>query len=529
MKRTALAAGLAVLASLAALVATSCTKPADRPAASGPGGTTGAGRRVAEGPAQGLRASADGTQLAWLARCARAVGQAMPQAAMTCDLLAAPVLGGEPVRVASGVSSLDGGFGWGADGTLVAVADHDPARGAGTLVAFRPGSAPRPLASSVSFWAFGPGGVLGLVTAGELKLAPPGGEPAPVRGASGVATFEFHPSDAGLLLARRRAAAGGEILAIAGGAATALGTFTIGDYGWSPDGRFFAATVRGAGGAYDLRLWRTGQGGKGATLGTSVQGFSFSRDASALAFRSGVAPGRSGDLQVVSLAGVEDPSTARPVTLARSVGEFHWAPGAPRLAWLEEFDPRIRAGVIGTGGPGAPRVTYGKNVTAYDLSPSGAQVAFLEHVTAGGYSVDLRLSPTGAAEAGTVARGVFGFDFSPDGRWLYYRTACVRNAEACDLYRIPATGLAPGQSPERIAEGVKSFEFDRERPGRLLVSFARMDMAALDLAVYADGKLATVDRMALAGSAILLPPDGKRLAWIGVSPKGGGVFVADVP
>jgi hypothetical protein len=97
------------------------------------------------------------------------------------------------------------------------------------------------------------------------------------------------------------------------------------------------------------------------------------------------------------------------------------------------------------------------------------------------------------------------------------------------LQRIPATGLGPGQVPERVADGVKSFEFDRERPGRLLLSFARRDAPSLDLAVWTDGRVQSVGTAALPGSAAFLPPDGRRVAWIGVAPGAAGVLVADVP
>jgi hypothetical protein len=109
---------------------------------------------------------------------------------------------------------------------------------------------------------------------------------------------------------------------------------------------------------------------------------------------------------------------------------------------------------------------------------------------------------------------VFGFAFSPDGRWLYYRTRCVRNAEACDLERVPAAGLAEGGKPDAVAPGVKSFEFDPRDPGRLLVTWQRMDMVALDVAVWADGKLTNVETGVLPGSARFLGPYSRRVAYV---------------
>ena len=485
----------------------------------------GLGRRIAEGKAQGLRPSPDGSRLAWLDRCARPpVAQAPP----VCDLLVAAVDGGGASRVAEGVSSLEAGFAWGRDGSLAALARLDPASGTGALVVVRPGAGPEVVAPAVSFYAFGPGGDLGLVAAGELQVQVPGARPAPVAGAAGVATFEFDPADPGQLLARRQAAAGGALLRVRGGVATPLSTAPAGEYAWSPDGRFVAATVRGAGGTWDLQLWSAAAARPPATLAGDVQAFSFARDGSAIAFLAGMSPGKAGDLYAATLGRAEDPRPARAALVAKGVGEFRWASAAPRLAWLESFDPRIRAGALGLGGPGAPASTFGKNVTAFDLSPAGTQAAFLEHVTAGGYSVDLMLAAPGAAAA-TVARGVFGFDFSPDGRWLYYRANCVRNAEACDLLRVPSAGAAAGQAPVRVAEGVKSFEFDRSRPDRLLIGYARKDLAALDLAVWDGSRLVPVDRAVAPGSARLLPPDGSRLAYVVVDPERAGVYVARLP
>jgi len=145
--------------------------------------------------------------------------------------------------------------------------------------------------------------------------------------------------------------------------------------------------------------------------------------------------------------------------------------------------------------------------------------------------VDLAVAHLDAkgAAAQAVAQGVFGFAYAPDGAWLYYRTRCTRNAEACDLERIPADGPAPGAKPELVATAVKSFEFDPGDPGRLLVTWQRMDMAALDLAVWEKGKLTRIDRAALPGSAQFLRPDSRRIAYAVVDPKRAGVYVAELP
>jgi dipeptidyl aminopeptidase/acylaminoacyl peptidase len=293
-----------------------------------------------------------------------------------------------------------------------------------------------------------------------------------------------------------------------------------GDYGFAPDGRL-ALTVRGRDG-YDLMLL-SGARERARALGRGVQSFAFARDGSALAFLSGASPGTPGDLHAT-------PADGRAVRLGTRVGEYRWSAQGPRLAWLQDFDPRIRAGTLAVGGPGQRIRELARNVTAWAFSPDGGRIAFLEHATAGGYSVDLKLADLAAGvKPEVVARGVFGFDFSPEGDRLYYRAGCTRNAEACDLHVLPAAGLPPGKLPEAIAGGVKSFEFDRWTPGRLLVTWARRDMLALDLAVWDGRKLLSIDTAALPGSAQLLPPDGRRVTYAVIDPRRAGIYVAEVP
>jgi hypothetical protein len=76
---------------------------------------------------------------------------------------------------------------------------------------------------------------------------------------------------------------------------------------------------------------------------------------------------------------------------------------------------------------------------------------------------------------------------------------------------------------------VKSFDFDRRRGGRLLVTWARKDLQALDLAVWEEGKLVPVDSAALPGSARFLGPDARRMAYVIADPKRAGVYVAEIP
>lgn len=506
-------------AAVAALVAAAagCGKRAEVPA--------GRGRRLAEGPVRALAPSPDGAWLAWLDRCAAPPARGLPADVVSCDLRVAPASRGEARRLAEGVSTLPGGLAWSPDGrALAALADYDYGASAGGLVLWRAGGEARRLAGAVGFYGFASAGDLWFVAGGQLYRAAPGGDPAPVARAGSVATFDLGPAGSRWALARRQAAAGGALLVLRDGQVVAEVPGPVGDYAFSSGGDLVAFTVSEKDGPV-LRLGAPGLSLAAAgTVGRRVQSFAFSRDGSALAWVADLQPGRAGDLWLGPAAAPG--SGAR---LATGVGEFRWAAAAPRLAWLQDFDPRMRSGTLAVAGVGEKAAVLGRNVTAYDLTPDGTRVAFLEHVTAGGYSVDLKLAraqPGAAAE--TVARGVFGFDFSPEGDPLYFRAGCVRNAEACDLFRVPASGLGAGKPPERLAEGVKSFEFDRRRPGRLLVTWARKDLVALDLAIWEQGKLLSVDQAALPGSAAFLAPDGLRLAYAVADPKRAGVYVAEL-
>jgi hypothetical protein len=489
----------------------------------------GLGKAVFEGPARGLAPSPDGAWLAFLDGCAEVTASFLPPRTARCDLRLVPSAGGAARRIASGVTTLAHGVGWAPRGGFLAVlAEYDHAAAGGTLLLVRGGSEPEKVADGVTFHGFLPGGdAVAAVAGGRLVRARPGAAPEWTPGAENVSSFDVDPASSSraagevVALLRRPVQAGGALVALtAQGAGAREIARGAGDYAFSPAGGAYAFTVQ-AGGGYELRV--ASASGAPRAVAKQVRAFAFSGDGRAIAFLADAEPGRQGNL----LAGAIG---APPVALAREVGEFRWAKDAARLAWLEEYDPRVRSGTLGAGAPGLAPRRFAANVSDFELSPDGALVAFLQHTTRGGYSVDLGLARVqGEEKPRVVAQGVFGFSFSPDGRWLYYRTRCVRNAEACDLERIPAAGLPEGAKPEGIAAGVKSFEFDPRDPGRILVTWQRTDMVALDLAVWERGKLVAVDTRTLPGSARFLGPDSRRVAYVVVARERPGVYVAELP
>ncbi len=444
-----------------------------------------AGKRLSEVPAAALAVSPDGSRLAWLSNCAAGAGT--EKGPPGCTLVAAPAEGGALVAVADGVAPAAGSFSWLGDGSLVALARRDPATGAGNLVVWRAGASPRDLARRATAFAGGPAGAIAFAADGETHVATATTEPTRLAGGAGAFELAFAPGP----------------------------------------GRALAARVRGAGGAPVLVLWRGGTG-EPVVVARDVGSFAFSPDGAWLAAVAGVVPGTEGDLVVVPVSPAEG-ARADVVPVARAVGPFHWASGSSRLAWLEGFDPRIHAGRLASARPGEPPVVHADRVTAFELSPDGSRLAYVRHVTEGGYSANLDLSPSAAATPGTVTRDAAGFAFSPDGNWLYYRAGCTPAGDGCALFRVPSAGLGSAQSPERLADGVASFTFAPGRVDRMLVAFTRKDGAGADLAAWAAGKLVPLDGKVLPGTAVLLPPDGKRAAWIGTAAERPGVVVADLP
>ena len=467
--RTTLAAAAALLAGIA------CT-PRTAPPIS-------AGRRISEGTATALAASPDGSRLAWLSGCAADAAKGPPG----CTLVVAPTEGGAPIAIADGVAPVAGSFAWNADGSIAALARRDPATGAGNLVVWRAGAAPRIVAPRATAFAGGSGGEVAFASDGEAFTVAGAGEPVRLSGGSGAFELAFAPAP----------------------------------------GRALAARARGAGGSPVLLLWRGAAASRWSWPATS-ESFAFSPDGAWLAAVAGVVPGTEGSLVAVP-ARPAPGSAGESIQVARAVGPFHWAPGAPRLAWLEGFDARVHAGRLSSARPGEAPVVHGDRVTSFELAPGGAQLAYVRHVTEGGYAANLDLSPSGSAAPGTVTRDAAGFAFSPDGRFLYYRAGCTPAGDGCALFRVSSAGPGPSQSPERLADGVASFAVAPGQSDRVLVAFARRDGVGVDLSAWVGGRLVPLDGKVLPGSAVLLPPDGKRAAWIGTAPERPGVFAAELP
>src|SRR5207253_331049 len=114
-------------------------------------------------------------------------------------------------------------------------------------------------------------------------------------------------------------------------------------------------------------------------------------------------------------------------------------------------------------------------------SSDGKSLAFLVKQMRPIPSVDLLIFRPGAESPVRVGEGVFGYGFVPGSSHLLLRTRCTREGRACDLRRVDLAKLS--QPAEQLVEGVYSFRPSADG-SRILVSYARLDSDAFDLAAY---------------------------------------------
>ncbi len=523
MKRTFPSLPLAVLVALAA-----CKPPAEQQ-------QKGLGVRIAEGPSRDVTPAPDGASLAYVADPKPAKELGIRDVSDTTWIGAArfvPAGGGAPVGLGGGVATMPGSIVYSPDGAFVAALTAFSFKDqTGTLVVgdVRRGTT-RTVAEKVSFFAFTRDGAkLGWVADETLSVGPSDGALPPVAVVGSASTFEFSP-DGRRLLARRKLVADGALLLFdvpspgsAPGTGKKLGT-SVADYNFSPAGDRIAFTARGVDGSYELHL--APLDGEPARLGTGVPSYSFSPDGKHLAFQAGVSPAKQyGDLMLLA-AGAKQPAK-----LGEFVSEVRFAADGSHVAWLEKYDPGSRGGTLAYAKVEAEPIPkkLGNHVPSFLWSRTGAYLAYLQRQLKPVYSVDLYLEKLGAEGPPVkVAQGAFGFDFGRGDDLLYFRSGCVRNGRACELSVVPAA--RPTEAARKIASGVFTFEFDPAEQRYLMLTYARMDADALDVAVVpADGSQApkTLDTLVAPGTR-WVGKDGDRISYAVIDRKRQGVYVADV-
>ena len=532
------------------------------------------GTRLSEAPARGLAATADGAHLVFISDVKPPQDKEVPEGLMIGALATVPATGGAVRVLGQGVTTLEGAFQLSPDSRFVAFLSGfkiDRHVGALQLADLaREEEVPKVLGEAVSFYRFSQDGRwLGYVASGALHLF----EIAKGRDLlveRDVATFEFS-ADGRALLFRKPLAAGGllRLAALGDEGASEISTVAerAGDYGFSPDGRFYALTARveGPGAPYQLLVAHS-VATKPSALGDQAGSFTFSPDSKFIAFVANQTPGMPyGDLFVAGLAGGAEAGAPRQI--GESVADFRFAPTSDAIAlrenqrnergqmWQEFKVVRLPSGEVRLHQKALPKAFIN-----FLFSDDGRELAFIKHIKA---DLNLwRLDMTTSAPPELVAPWTFEYRFprpkSGEAQALWYRGACIREGRQCDLFEavkaaVPAdtkadqaadTAMAepnkaasegkeeralPAPVHPKIASAISNFELSPSGT-RLFLDLPRLDtVSSFDLAwqPVAKGALpTTIDRHVLKGSLHLLDPEGKRVAYIVTERQREGVYLA---
>lgn len=494
----------------------------------GPGGgerplVGGLGTAIAPGASADLRLSPDGKFTAFLMNAEKPRLEGVPSVMVLGELFAAPVSGGAKRKVGSSVTNLPGGYLFSPDSKwLLLLSGYNPAAQQGELllVDLTGSGEPTHLGQSVTYMLVSPDSKwLAFVDGGVLKVGAIGKGPYPDV-AGEVATVEFAP-DVSFLLFKRRLSAAAALVHVPIGKWTAGKKLAeqVGEYVISPDSKrvAFSQHIEAKRGALDLFV-ATVPALQPKPVASSVVAFAFTPDSKWLGRIDNAPPDQAGDFWVGPAEGGAGQK------LGEKVKRFQFSPDSTTVAIVDKYDGQVGALAVAKLPDGKPQ-RLGVRVPNFLWSADGKYLAFLSRFLKPVYSVDLMLYPVGAAEPVKQGQGVFGYGFTPKSDYLLYRTTCIREGRACDLY---AQDLGKRQEPaKKIVEGLYSFKTP-EQGGRILVTYARYDSDTYDVAVYnlASGVRKTLDQN-IRLPAMFAGPDGSKVAYIVADRDRAGVYVAN--
>ncbi len=481
--------------------------------------------------------SPDGKFAVFLVDGAKPRLDGIPAHMLLGELHVAPLDGGSPRKVANGVTNVPGGYLFSPDSRwLLYLAGYNAATQTGELSVLNltdPASDAKKLASGVGYMMASPDSKrLAFVEGSELKVIAIDGSGDLMRVASEVTTSQFSPDSAQLFFKRNVAAAGGlyRVNAVAPEPPKKLAD-QVGEYRVSPDGKrvAFAQRSQSVPGTYDLFL-ASAPDFKPAKLAAGSAGFHFSPDSQWLARTENVKPEMLPEILGDLYVGPAQGGAGRKV--AERVREFSFSPDSQALAFLERWDPKAPNPGQGTVGvvtlpDGAPK-RLGIRSPNYAWGADGKSLAFLSRFLQPIYSVDLMLYQVGEEEAFKVHQGVFGYGFGPKNEYLLFRSSCIREGRACDLYKLDLG--KPKEPAKVIVQGVYSFKPSKDGE-RLLISYARMEKDMWDVAVFnvKTNQHKTLDQFT-ALPALFLDDAGSRVTYLVAAPARRGLYVAtDVP
>ena len=503
------------------------------------------GVRVAnDGEVAKVTPAPDGKWLAFLGQVARPKELGVPEGIFLGVLELVPSDNSAPARqLLGGVTNLPGAFGFSSDGAvLAAIKSFRFATHTGTLETVRVSreSEPVALADDCSSFLFAPDGKhLAWVCETGAFLGNADGS-SPRKLTENAATVEFS-RDSKRLLVRKVAAAGGELLLfdVAGDGVRTLAK-KVGDYAFSPEGTEVAFTVHSADprGGWDLKV-ASAKTDAVSALAEGVSSFHFSPDGKWVGYIAGVTPSKAfGDLFVASSKG------GKSVKVGERVEEFDFSPSSGAVAFLAKYDANARSGTVALQKlpPAQPAELLHRPSNGFEWSPKGEYLAYSALVLRPAVSLDLELLPLqdlkpakplpdGGADYATgsrqVAAGVFGYQFVNEEK-LLYRSDCIMEGRACDLYEVPTGHAAAGA---RLTGGVWRFSISKDGE-RMLLTYPRVDsetvadLGAMNLSGY--GGVIGLDHSVELGASFL-DDHGERAAYGIIDKRRRGVYVATIP
>ena len=483
------------------------------------------GLAIAPGLGRSLMVGAGGQTAVFLTDAAHPDDRTVPEDLVLGDLwLWANAAALAPaVKVGSGVPSQNGTVAFRADGGAVAfLSSYRFRAGEGELWVAAPGQAPRKFSEGVRSFAWAPRGEA-LAYIAEQKLvvrANPLSDSGPAFAASAAAdgkpaarVHSFVWAPGGALLAVRAPSVTGGALALVDAATGQSRELAVqsSDYIFAEDGALaWLGPPPPKGGDRAVTLleqprvipdaplpqggiaepWAKNGGasrvvGQATTVAFGMKG----RDLLLLSTEAGTGDA-FGTLSRVSRVGPADGSepawTAAEV--ARKVSEWRFSPRGELLV-LSGYDLRSRAGSLGVvpAGGGALR-EIGKRVQSFQLSPAGDRVLYtVQAPSRGDFKVELWTAELARDAAGELSKaprkldeGVYGYQLSPDGVFLFYKARCGSGSRSCSLFRARLTST---EEPVLLSTAVAGFDLAATGSRLLIAHPHRGAPKAVDLAL----------------------------------------------
>jgi len=494
------------------------------------------GALLSKGEAADLRLTPDKKFALFLLEPHKPQLSGVPPMMVLGALYASSIDGKKTRKLGDGVTNVPGGYLVSPDSRWAAfLMGYNASEQTGSLFAVDLTTEKRPieLGKVVSYFLISPDSSwIAFVDQGVLKLARLGTDAA--RSISGeVSNAQFSP-DGKWLVYRRKLTAGSTLFAtpVEGGRTWQLAA-QVGDYLVAADSRSVAFAQRSSAGppGYALHLSdlaslrNPDQRASGVEsisakkLAAKSGFFAFSPDARWLGWVGNKNQENAGELYVSAVGGAGR-------KIGTQVVDFSFAPDSSAIAYLDSYTDAARAGImVETPLPDGKPKRLGNRVPNFTWGADGKYLAFLSRFVKPLYSVDLMLHLSAEEGASKVHPGVFGYGFSPKNRFLFFRSNCIREGRACDLYQVDLAN--PKTEAKKILEGIYTFRSSDDE-GRLVITYARVDVQAYDLAVY---NLKNGQRQTLARE-IQLPPlfataDGSKLIYLAGNKRQAGVYLAD--